>query len=493
MRKLALIILDGWGIGESKANNAIHHARTPFFDSLINRYPHTALQASGHYVGLPQGQIGGSEVGHLTIGAGRVILQELKRINQSLEKPDKPEGIATNTVFQQMVHQAKKKPLHIIGLVSSGGVHSSEDHLLTLLKILQKHSALKPFIHFISDGRDTMPKSSVKSAKKLEYATTLIGRYYAMDRDENWERTDKAMALYIKGKGKKEKTLQKAIQNMHQQEITDEFIEPIILDITFKGIKPGEPAFFLNFRADRMKQLIKRFEKLSPKNPLFTMTRYDERFKALPLFEKRYVEGTLGSILESLGLTQLKATETEKSPHVTYFFHGGADVVFKGEKRTIEKSNAFLHNKAPQMKAQEIRQNIIKSVEIDHPDFILVNFANPDMVGHTGDFDSVVTAVESVDDNLKKLCAYLVSKQYICCITADHGNAEVMFDLETKEKHTAHTLNQVPFIIYDPLDAKNQSLKLRSEGGEGLSYIAGTVLHLMGTKGAKQPFETLLS
>ncbi|OGK14352.1 phosphoglycerate mutase (2,3-diphosphoglycerate-independent) [Candidatus Roizmanbacteria bacterium RIFCSPLOWO2_02_FULL_37_19] len=509
MRKLALVILDGWGIGKKEQNNAIHVAQTPFFDHLWNTYPKTALQASGEYVGLPKGQIGGSEVGHLTIGSGRVTLQELERINKSFIQPYKGGGVETLSVFEKLIYRAQKKQLHIIGLVSPGGVHSNETHLFELLKILKKYKAKNPYIHFISDGRDTMPKSSLKSASRLIQIirhirfgriATLVGRFYAMDRDTNWDRTDMAFELFAHAQGKRKnlgpsdlENLTQAIQNSYEVNITDEFIEPTIIDTNYQGIHQGDPILFFNFRSDRMKQIVSKFlENFSHLN-IFTMTRYDESFEAQPLFEKEYIRDTFSSIIDSIGLTQLKAAETEKGPHVTYFFHGGRDIQFKKEVRTIEQSNRVLHNTAPEMKVKEITRNIMNLVEQQNPDFILVNFANPDMVGHTGDFQAVVDAVEKVDRYLKSLCSYLTKHHYICCITADHGNADFMYDLGTGEKHTAHTLSPVPFIVYDPYDKKNQLVGLSQNEANGLSKITGTILDLMDLKQSVFEFESLIN
>ncbi len=508
MRKLALIILDGWGIGDAKPNNAIHMARTPFFDQIWQKFPHTQLQASGEFVGLPSGQIGGSEVGHLTIGAGRVIYQTLPRINKSLRQEEA--GILSVNTFKDLLELGKRKAVHIIGQISTGGVHSHEDHLFRILEIMKQYGCLSPIIHFISDGRDTSPSSGIKSAEKLvkklqelEFGTvaTLSGRFFAMDRDMNLDRTHRATDVFVHKKGADARysrdthaNLLQAIQASYQSETTDEFIVPAVLDPEYMGIKSDDTIFFFNFRNDRMKQLVTEIQKEShvPEDHIFTMTRYDKSYVFQVLFEKETIAGTIGEVLSNLNLKQLKAAETEKAPHVTYFFNGGIEQVFEGESRAVAESNKVKHDQLPEMKAIEIHQNIKREVLKDHPDFILVNFANPDMVGHTGNFQAVVAGVESVDRELRLLCEFLTKHNYICLITADHGNADIMYDLQTKEPHTAHTLNPVPFIVYDPHDPANQKIQLDNKPENGLSLIAGTALELMQLQKPTADFQSLI-
>lgn len=505
MRKLALIILDGWGIGEDKPNNAIYVANTPFFDHLWKTYPKTQLQASGEFVGLPHGQIGGSEVGHLTIGAGRVIFQELPRISRHLEH----ENIMSVENFAELINAAKKNHLHLIGLLSPGGVHSHEQHLFKLLEMLKKYSCKSPIIHFISDGRDLSPTLGVKSAQRLikklhelQFGTvaTLTGRFFAMDRDKNYDRTKKAVDLIVHAKAEqpassKPNTFDNLIeqfQESHKNNITDEFIEPVVIDKQYKGIKKGEPLFFFNFRRDRMKQLVSEIHKQIPEHEIFTMTEYDPSYTFSVIFGKQVIKNTVSELLSSYQLTQLKATETEKFPHVTYFFNGGRETVFKGELHNLSESNKVKHDTMPEMKAQNIVHNVLKQVKEYQPNFILVNFANSDMVGHTGNFQAVVKAIETVDHELKKLCDELTKHHYICVITADHGNADIMYDPETKEPHTAHTLNPVPFIIYDPSNKHNLHVKLNQNPENGLSKIAGTILQLMELKTNQHEFKSLI-
>ena len=509
MRKLALIIMDGWGLGEQQPNNAIFMAETPFYDYLIKNYPHTRLQASGEYVGLPEGQIGGSEVGHLTIGAGRVLYQELPRITRSLTQLAGDESVLNLSSFRSLIQLARQLPIHIVGMVSTSGVHSHIDHLLALLDIMQEQRTMPPVIHFISDGRDTPPQSGIEFAKKIsdhirekKFGTiaTLAGRFYSMDRDNNIDRTNKALDLLtsptddIHQKGSEDPftMLEQAFGESYAKEVTDEFIEPVRIDKSFRGIQDGEPLFFFNFRADRMKQLITGLHHRLPSSPFITMTKYDKSYPYEVIFTKQSVTNTLGEVLSTHGLTQLRAAETEKFPHVTYFFNGGVEIVFEGEMRSLAESNKVKHDVMPEMKAAEIEHNVEHAVKTSQPDFILVNFANPDMVGHTGNFKAALKGVETVDAQLKKLCDILIAANYICCITADHGNADIMYDITTRQPHTAHTMNPVPFIIYDPHDKHNQQLKLDQNPDNGLNKIAGTVLQLMGVPKPSHDYESLI-
>jgi 2,3-bisphosphoglycerate-independent phosphoglycerate mutase len=504
MRKAALIILDGWGMSDETENNGIHLAATPFFDYLWEHFPHTRLQASGEYVGLPEGQIGGSEVGHLTIGAGRVIYTELPRISKALLHKDENDGILNNPLFRELIHRARQKPIHLIGLVSTGGVHSHEEHLFSLLDILKEQNCMSPYIHFISDGRDTAPRSSLESAQKLlsrlsslsfGKVVDLSGRFYAMDRDKNFDRTNQAADVMLHGSpGTVTPSigLLEAIQASHANEITDEFIAPVVLDSSFAGIADGDALLFFNFRSDRMKQLISVISEKRPSSSIFTMTQYDASYKFPVLFEKHQIKDTLGEILSKYNLKQLRATETEKYAHVTYFFNGGVEIVFDGEIRSLTQSNKVRHDQIPEMKTKEITEQVRDIVTTEDPEFVLINFANPDMVGHTGNIPAIITGVETVDSQLKQICETLTSRNYVCFITADHGNAEVMYDLTTHEPHTAHTMNPVPFIVYDPHHPEMQSLRIDQNPSNGLSMIAGTVLEVMDVPGMQHTFESLI-
>lgn len=491
-KKVALIILDGWGLGDLNRHNAIHAARTPFFDSIWETYPHTILQASGEFVGLPPGQIGGSEVGHLTIGAGRVMYQDLPRVTKTLE--DSPLDV---DAIAQLISEAKKRTVHLIGLVSAGGIHSHQQHLFYLLKLFKENGCKSPIIHVISDGRDTAPRSVRRSLdllfeqmRALQFGTvaTLSGRFYAMDRDRNLERTKRAVdailgdsSLQLESEHKRcEKRLDDVVEAAYAKDVTDEFIDPVIVDPEYKGVQSDDLLFFWNFRSDRMKQLVSMLHEELPENEIITMTQYDASYDFDVLFPKQHVQNTLGEIISKLGKTQVRAAETEKYAHVTYFFNGGVEVVFDREARLLSPSNKVRHNEMPEMKAHEIAQSVHEHVKEHDPDFILINFANPDMVGHTGVFEAVVAGVEKVDRELKELCGYLTENDYVCCVTADHGNADIMYDPEIDAPHTAHTMNPVPFVIYAPHDRAIQHLKLDTRENRGLQHIAATVLELMG-------------
>lgn len=496
MRKCALIILDGWGMGDLAPYNAIHIAKTPFFDSIWEKFPHTMLEASGEYVGLPKGQIGGSEVGHLTIGAGRVMFQSLPRITRAFEQAEEPNGLLSDPSFIHLLDMAKQAPLHLVGLVSDGGVHSHLEHLFTLLTMLKKYGAQSPLIHVITDGRDTPPQSGMANIEKLiahlkEHQfgkiVTLSGRFYAMDRDLNWDRTEKALSAIVLGNTDRKIDSQldaehrshailHALQKSYDEGVNDEFVEPIALDRSYDGIRSGEAVFFFNFRSDRMKQLVTQVASKIGDERVMTLMRYDQSYPYVFLFDKDKLTNTFGEYISALGLTQLRAAETEKAPHITYFFNGGVEVTFDGEVHSIAESNKVTHDRQPEMKAVEIEQHVATYVAEHHPDFALVNFANPDMVGHTGVFEAVTKGVETVDRQLRRLCEALRAEGYVCLITADHGNADIMYDPETNEPHTAHTLNPVPFVVYgDEL----QDMKLDDSKGKGLDRIAATVCEVM--------------
>jgi len=500
MKKVALIVLDGWGVGENKENNAIYMAKPKFFNHLITNYPNTKLQASGELVGLPKGQIGGSEVGHLTMGAGRVLEESLTKINNTFSNLSSNNTILQIPTFQQFIKNAQQRPAHLVGLISTSGVHAHIQHLFSLLKVMKQQKCLSPNIHFISDGRDTSTQSGIVFAQQLLQLINLLnygkvvslsGRFFAMDRDNNLDRTKKAV-LNILRESKPVQTykLIRAFENSYQQKITDEFIEPVIVDQYYFGVNNDEPFFFFNFRADRMRQLITMLKQKLPNNPFFTITRYDDNYSYKVIFDKEKVDVTLGKIISDHKLSQLRAAETEKAPHVTYFFNGGTNIVYKGEHRIICSSNKIKHDVMPEMKAKKITDNIINFVTKKHPDFILANYANSDMVGHTGNFPAIITAIQTLDHELERLCSKLIKNKYICVITADHGNSDIAYNPITKEINTAHTLNPVPFIIYSP-DNKYQ-LKPTTTISFGLSDIAGTVLDLMEIEKPKENFNSML-
>jgi len=492
MKKVALIVLDGWGIAPPTKHNAVHIAHTPFMDHAWRNYPHTTLQASGEFVGLPSGQIGGSEVGHLTLGAGRVVYQDLPRINHALED----DALSLDTLTR-LIEKGKKHVIHLIGLLSAGGIHSHQQHLFRLLQLLEKNGCKPPTLHLITDGRDSPPRAVRRNLDELEKHTrhgsygqvaTMSGRFFAMDRDKNWGRTDEAVQAILGNSAKQFSTsshkrisnrIDDAIEDSYVQDISDEFIKPVIVDPSYKGIEKEDVLFFFNFRSDRMKQLVSSLSNALPRHELFTMTQYDQDYAFPVVFEKQHVNDTLGQVVSAAGKTQLRAAETEKYAHVTYFFNGGVEVVFPLEKRHLIKSDVVRPDKAPNMKAQEIRQSVCEEVNEHHPDFILVNFANSDMVGHTGNFKAVVAGIEKVDKELKKLCEHLIENNYTCCITADHGNADIMFDQDDNSVYTAHTISPVPFIIYGE-DLAVRSLELSQRLGNGLQHVAPTIIELMG-------------
>jgi 2,3-bisphosphoglycerate-independent phosphoglycerate mutase len=506
MKKLALIILDGWGIGEKNENNAIFVAKTPFIDSVWTNFPHTTLQASHEYVGLPHGQLGGSEVGHLTIGAGRIFFQDLPRINNAFDDPyDQKTGILGNHTFREFVALAKSQPVHLIGLVSSGGIHSHQDHLHKLLEIMKDESCKAPIIHFISDGRDTLPKSGINYAKLLlekinqlggyGKIVDVTGRFYAMDRDNNWDRIEKAVQVmgYAQSEKKKQDILT-SFEDNYRDGLTDEMQEATLVDADFHGIANGEPIFFFDFRSDRMKQIVKKLHDNFPSNPTFTMTQYDKDFPYPVLFEKQRLTETLGEVISRACIPQIRAAETDKIPHVTYFFNGGVETTFQGEHHVFVESTKTTYDKTPEMRASAIVDGVIAKIN-EFPDigFGVINFANADLVGHFGVFGAVIKACETVDKELKRLCEYLTQKGFVCVITSDHGNADEMVDTTTGQPKTSHTLNPVPFMIYAPNHLELQKISLDQNEANGLSKIAGTILEIMELKKPDHDYDSLIS
>jgi len=507
MHKLALIILDGFGIGKPNSTNAIHVANTPFFDRIWKYFPHTTLQASGLAVGLPEGQIGGSEVGHLTIGAGRVLYQDLVRVNLAFDESDNSSyGIKNNTNFQLFIREAQKEPAHLLGMLSPGGIHSHQKHLFALLKIMHEQGCKEPYIHVISDGRDTLPYSGKEYAKeltdlmhKLSFGKIVgvVGRFYGMDRDHNWDRTQKLLDLIVKGAAdKKSRDLVEAFEQNYHEKLTDELQEATKILPEYNGIKKNEPVLFWNYRSDRMKQIVSKLHETYPKNPFFTLTQYDKDYSYPVFFDKQSITHTLSEVISAQKITQLKSAETDKIPHVTYFFNGGVEVTFPNELHAFIESTKVTYDKSPKMRAHEIVQSVEDEYE-KHPKlgFAVINFANADLVSHFGVFESSVKAVECVDQELKRICDFLTENEFICVITADHGNADEMVDEKTGQPRTAHTMNPVPFVIYDPKHISSYhchpelacppnrrdsgSISLDQNKNIGLSHIARTVLELM--------------
>jgi len=490
LKKSILIILDGWGLNPDPSTSAIEAADTPYFDALWNGYPHGTLITHGEDVGLPDGQMGNSEVGHLNIGAGRVIYQELARINKAVHEGELAENqILLNTIA------AAKGTIHLIGLVSDGGVHSHINHLIALARICRKGYAGKISIHAFTDGRDVDPKSGLGFMQQLEKeigtldipVASVIGRYYAMDRDKRWERTKLAYDLLVHGHGTPTHNIAEAIQSAYADAITDEFIKPTILvdehQQPVSTIQPGDTVIFFNFRTDRPRQLTEALTQVDhpdqDMHPLaihmVTMTTYDSSYTNIQtLFSETDINGTLGEYLSSLGKTQLRVAETEKYPHVSYFFNGGREAPFQGEDRLLVPSpKVATYDLQPEMSAPEVTEKTMDFIRQNKPDFVCLNFANTDMVGHTGVFKAAVLAAETVDKCLSKLVPLCLASGYSAIIIADHGNADMMVNPDGSP-NTAHTKNPVP-VIYVADDADHFTM----QDGR-LADIAPSILFAMG-------------
>ena len=491
-KKVLLVILDGWGIGDGSRSDAIATANTSFMKSLAlnNNIGRSRLNASGEYVGLPDGQMGNSEVGHLNIGAGRIVYQDLVRINKSV----KDGSIANNEVIKNAYKYAKEndKSVHFIGLVSDGGVHSSTKHLMKLCDIAKDYGLNKVFIHVLTDGRDTDPKSGYGFVKELEEhlkistgkIASLCGRYYTMERDKRWERIKQGYDLMVKGIGKAFNNVLEAIQDSYNNNVTDEFIKPVVITDSSGNpvatIKENDVVICFNFRTDRLREItIALTQNDMPEYgmktiPLYyvTMARYDENFKNVKvIFDKDDVKDSLGEVLSKYGKKQLRIAETEKYPHVTFFFSGGREKAFEGEKRImIPSPKVATYDLKPSMSANEVKEAVIKEIFTEGPDFICLNFANADMVGHTGVYPAIIEALETVDRCVKEVFEAAKSKKYSIIITADHGNADYAIN-EDGSPNTAHTNNPVPLYL---IDDKYKSIK---EGK--LADIAPSILKIM--------------
>ena len=487
--KAILLILDGWGSTQNPKESAIYNAKTPNFDKLFKEYPHAQLRTDGMNVGLPEGQMGNSEVGHMNLGAGRIVYQDLAKINMAVEN----DSLKNETVLKEAFNYAKTndKAVHFLGLVSDGGVHSHIKHLKGLVNAAEQAGVKNKYVHAFTDGRDVDPKSGkgfiedlIPSLKENNAKlASIIGRYFAMDRDKRWERTKKAYDLIVNGIGKKTENPTQAIQDSYNDDTTDEFIEPIVVtenDEPTATIKKGDVVIFFNFRTDRGRQLT---EVLSQEDfsdykmnkiPLYfvTMTTYDESFENINVvYKKDNIKATLGEALEYSGKTQLRAAETEKYPHVTFFFSGGREKPFKGEERILVNSpKVATYDLQPEMSAFELTDKLEKEIKKASIDFFCINYANPDMVGHTGDFNAAIKACETVDECLGRI--YEAAKEnYNIIILADHGNSEKMIN-EDGSANTAHTTNPVPVILV------SQDKKEINDGI--LGDVAPTILDLMG-------------
>jgi len=487
-----LVILDGWGIGNKGKADIIYNTPTPYWDSLLEKYPHSQLQASGENVGLPDGQMGNSEVGHLNIGAGRVVYQDLVKINAACRN----NSILENPGIVKAYKYAKEnnKQIHFLGLVSDGGVHSSLDHLFKLIEISKSYGIDKSFVHCFMDGRDTDPRSGKGFIESLEShlskntgaIASIIGRYYAMDRDKRWERVRKAYDLLVKGEGSPKTDMVKAMQESYDEGVTDEFVNPVIhVDENGKPlatIQEGDVVIFFNYRNDRAKELtIVLTQQDMPEAgmktiPLeyFTMTPYDDTFKGMNiLFDKDNVQNTLGEIVSKAGLKQLRIAETEKYAHVTFFFSGGREAEFENEDRILIPSpKVATYDLKPEMSAYGIAEALTNAIESEKYDYITVNFANGDMVGHTGVYEAITKAVIAVDDCLSKVVEAGKNHGYDMIIIADHGNADNAIN-EDGSENTAHSLNPVPFVYV----SENTTAKL-SDGI--LADVAPSICKILG-------------
>jgi 2,3-bisphosphoglycerate-independent phosphoglycerate mutase len=487
--KAALIILDGWGIGDGTKTDAIANARTPFYQHLLATYPHSTLKTSGEDVGLPEGQMGNSEVGHLNIGAGRVVYQDLAKINVACRE----KTIDTHPVILETFDYVKKnkKALHFIGLVSEGGVHSSQAHLHHLLSLAKKNNVENVFVHAFTDGRDTDPKSGYgyleNLLKHMKSSTgklaSITGRYYAMDRDKRWERVKIAYDALVNGVGKNANDALKAITASYEEGVTDEFIKPIILtenNSPVATIHESDAVLCFNFRTDRCREITTVLtQKDMPDHgmktvPLFyvTMTNYDHSFKNVHvIYDKDDLKMTMGEVVSRASLKQIRIAETEKYPHVTFFFSGGREQEFPGESRImIPSPKVATYDLQPEMSAIQLTDAIVPELEKAHPDFVCLNFANPDMVGHTGVYPAVIKAVETVDACLQRVVEAGIKNNYSFIIIADHGNADYMINADGTP-NTAHTTNPVPCIL---IDAHYKKIK-----NGRLADLAPTLLKLM--------------
>jgi 2,3-bisphosphoglycerate-independent phosphoglycerate mutase len=447
---VALIILDGWGIAPPGPGNAVELADTPVFDRLWAEYPHCTLRASGEAVGLPDGQMGNSEVGHLTIGSGRILDQDLQRVNRAIADGT----LAQNPALLAMFARAQERGgnIHLLGLVSTGGVHSHLRHALALLAIAEQHGlGDRTFVHAFTDGRDVSPTSAVHDLTHLpaEKIATVVGRYYAMDRDSRWDRTDRALQAIVAGEGVHADDPIAAVQASYDAGVTDEFIEPIVLDGRPRLTK-DDVALFFNFRPDRGRQLAQRL--LEQGYDLTTMTRYRDDLDCPVLFGEQDVDQVMAEVLAAHGATQLHMAETEKYAHVTYFFNGGREEPFEGEKRVLVPSPRDVpsYDFKPEMSAPEVTRQFCAEIAAGDFAFAVLNFANPDMVGHTGSIPAVIAALETVDRCLGEVVEAVRAKGGVCLITADHGNAEQMLEPDGVSPYTAHTTNLVPLILTAP-------------------------------------------
>ena len=504
-----LMILDGLGLNEQEEGNAVKLSNTPNLDLLMKKYPNTKIKPSGLAVGLPEGQMGNSEVGHTNIGAGRIVYQELTRITKSIEDGD----FFTNEEFINAIENCKKhnSKLHILGLLSDGGVHSHNRHLYGLLEMAKRRDFENVYVHCFLDGRDTPPASAENYILELQEKmkekgigkiASISGRFYSMDRDKRWERVKKAYDALVNGIGSKYANVINAIENSYQKEVFDEFVEPTVItsadgETPIATIEENDSIIFFNFRPDRAREITrtivdKNFNEFETKkiNTYFVcFTSYDETMPNVHIaFKKEQIKNTLGEVLSNNGLTQLRIAETEKYAHVTFFFNGGEEKQYKGEDRILVPSpKVETYDLKPEMSAYEVTDKVVEAILSQKYDCIILNYANPDMVGHTGSLEAAIKAVEAVDECIGKVVKAINEKEGNLIITADHGNCEQMIDYSTGEPHTAHTTNLVPLILV----SNKQNIKLKAEGK--LADVAPTILDLMNIDKPKEMTgETLL-
>ncbi|MBT9171820.1 MAG: 2,3-bisphosphoglycerate-independent phosphoglycerate mutase [Syntrophomonadaceae bacterium] len=493
-RPLLLVILDGWGLGRNRKGNAVHQAKLPFYRSLLANYPVARLKASGEAVGLPAGQMGNSEVGHLNIGAGRIVYQELTRISKSIELRQ----FFTNPVLLEAMRRVRQKHarLHLLGLVSDGGVHSHLTHLFALLEMAKRERLAEVFVHAILDGRDVAPVSARDYLTAMEtkmsvlgigQTATVAGRYYTMDRDKRWERVYLAYRAMVDGEGELAATSLHALEKAYERGETDEFMLPTVV-LTAEGrpasvIRQEDAVIFFNFRPDRARQITRAFTDRDfsffergeePVYPHFVcLTQYDETINAQVAFQPDHPRQTLGEVLAQAGLHQLRIAETEKYAHVTFFFSGGEETPFPGEERILIPSPKVpTYNLQPEMSAPQVTARVLEEIGKDTFDVIILNYANPDMVGHTGIMPAAVRALETVDECLHQVVTAVLGRGGVAIVTADHGNAEQMMAGSTNQPFTAHTANPVPFIL-----VSDRPYRLRRNGI--LADVAPTVLQLL--------------
>jgi 2,3-bisphosphoglycerate-independent phosphoglycerate mutase len=498
-KPVVLIILDGWGYREAPEDNAVYHANTPFWDQLWATAPHTLISASSLDVGLPEGQFGNSEVGHMSLGAGRVMYQSITRIDKAIKEGD----FFTNPAFCQAIDKAKDKngAVHIFGLLSPGGVHSHENHIFAMIELAAERGAKEVFVHAFLDGRDTPPRSAEESLKTLSEKCaqagnakigSIVGRFYAMDRDKRWDRVQKAYDLLTLGKADYEAT--DAINALHEaygRGEDDEFVKPIRLKNIDARVKDNDSIIFMNFRADRAREIAQCFvdenfagfeREVKPKlSDFVSTTEYAASLKTSIAYFPDSLENSYGELMEKLGKTQLRIAETEKYAHVTFFFSGGREELYKGEDRIlVDSPKVETYDLQPEMSAPEVTEKLVAAIKSGKYDTIICNYANGDMVGHTGIFTAAVKAVEALDKCLEKVVAAIREVDGQCLITADHGNCEQMQDYESGQVHTQHTTELVPFIYVG-----SRQLSLQKTGGK-LADVAPTMLALMNVPQPKE-------